>query len=609
MKKSIALLAFAAFSTNLQAQYMIVGKDSISLANFKKEYKYGLENIGVEKTIKSTEDFLLLQQFAAEKKADTTAAFREKMGDREMELRKEFFFPKEIIDPILQDFIKDNQIEKKVQIFMVKRDPADTTDYQKVYEEVKAGKITMEDAITKYAKTETTAVFVKPGAIDNSLYQELKTLGDNAYTKLHKTAGFVSFAKVLASRPTLGYLVFGTISYPKDDNADAMKTKIYTDLKSGKTFPEVAKLYGANEHEKNNGGVVIGSPTLPDEVYAQLKNQKAGFYTPEPLLFGENYFIFNIYNVEPYAINPKNRDFFLREMNNTLYSELVQDKMVAFLKKDPSYKEFPDFATVKKSYAVFNTAKDDAVLYQYKGYKTTVADIRKLVGEKKDEVSKLTPALWSEALGGVQQQDLMRFYSQEFTNQKAIKTELKEFQKGLFSDYVFSKYISDEIAKNPQWLTDYYNQHKTDFVWGNRAEGRVAIIADDKLVPEISKSMKDPKKWEELNKKYYGKLNDQKQILVHFEKGEMAENADVFTKYKVPFKTGVHQTKMEARELVIAIDKILPPTTMTQEEAAEMLKDAVTEQKLREIIATQKAKTTITIQPAFVTDLEKNFKK
>jgi peptidyl-prolyl cis-trans isomerase SurA len=66
---------------------------------------------------------------------------------------------------------------------------------------------------------------------------------------------------------------------------------------------------------------------------------------------------------------------------------------------------------------------------------------------------------------------------------------------------------------------------------------------------------------------------------------------------------------MGERFLVIAIDKILPPSQMTQEEASELLKDAVTEQKLRETIAAQKAKTKIIIQPEFMKDLEKNFKK
>lgn len=609
MKKIVAFMMLAGLGNTLSAQYMIIGKDSISLADFKKEYQYGLQNAGITKTIKATEDFILLQQFAAQKMVDTTASFREKMMDKEGELRSKFFYPKNVVDPVLSQYLKDSQTEKLVQIFMVQKAEGDKNNYQQIYDDVKSGKMTMEDAISKYTKNGPKGIYIKPGSVDNSLYSEIKVLPNNSLTKLQNTPNYVAFAKVQNSRPSLGYMIFGTISYPKNAESEAMKTKIYTDLKAGKSFQEVAKLYGANEHEKENGGVVMGSPTLPDDVYEAFKGKKSGYYLPEPILFGENYFVFNLYNVEPYILTDKNREFFLKDMNSALYGENLQEKMLAFVKSDPSYKEFPEFQNVKKSYQAFNAAKDNTVLYQYKKYKTTVGDLKKLIADKKSEAEKLTPDLWAEALKGVNNQDVMRFYSEDFTNQKEIKKELTDFRKGLFSDYIFSKYLNEEIAKHPEWLTEYYNKNKAKYFWGNRAEGRVAIIADEKLNSAIQKEIKNPKNWENLKAKYYGKLNDKKQILVHFEKGEMSEDADVFTKYKVPFKTGVHQTKMEERSLVIAIDQILPPTPMTQEEAKELLKDAVTEVKLSEIIAQQKANTNIVIQPEFMKDLEKNFKK
>ena len=602
-------MMLAGLGNTLSAQYMIIGKDSISLTDFKKEYQYGLQNAGITKTIKATEDFILLQQFAAQKMVDTTASFREKMMDKEGELRSKFFYPKNVVDPVLNQYLKDSQTEKLVQIFMVQKAEGDKNNYQQIYDDVKSGKMTMEDAISKYTKNGPKGIYIKPGSVDNSLYSEIKVLPNNSLTKLQNTPNYVAFAKVQSSRPSLGYMIFGTISYPKNAESEAMKTKIYTDLKAGKSFQEVAKLYGATEHEKENGGVVMGSPTLPDDVYEAFKGKKSGYYLPEPILFGENYFVFNLYNVEPYILTDKNREFFLKDMNSALYGENLQEKMLAFVKSDPSYKEFPEFQNVKKSYQAFNAAKDNTVLYQYKKYKTTVGDLKKLIADKKSEAEKLTPELWAEALKGVNDQDVMRFYSEDFTNQKEIKKELTDFRKGLFSDYIFSKYLNEEIAKHPEWLTEYYNKNKAKYFWGNRAEGRVAIIADEKLNSEIQKEIKNPKNWENLKAKYYGKLNDKKQILVHFEKGEMSEDADVFTKYKVPFKTGVHQTKMEERSLVIAIDQILPPTQMTQEEAKELLKDAVTEAKLSEIIAQQKANTNIVIQPEFMKDLEKNFKK
>ena len=609
MKKLFAIVLMVGLANTISAQYMIIGKDSISLSDFKTEYQYGLQNSGVEKTIKTTQEFILFQQFAEQKKADTTLAFREKMSEKENELRSKFFYPKQVIDPVLNDYMKDSQTEKEIQVFMVQKAEGDTNNYMQIYNDVKSGKITMEDAITKYTKGSAKSIYVKPGSIDTNMYAELKSLPNNAYTSLADTSTNFAFTKVLNSRPSLGYMIFGTISYPKDDNAEGIKTKIYADLKAGKTFQEVAKLYGANDHEKNNGGVVMGSPTLPNEIYELFKGKKAGYYTPEPILFGENYFVFNIYNVEPYTLTEQNREFFLRDMNSGLYGEKLQDKMIAYLKADAAYKEFPAFQNVKKSYQIFNQTADDAVLYQYKNHKTTVGDLKKIIGDKKAEAEKLTPAFWGDAISGVNRQDLVSFYNAEFTNQKDIKKELNQFKKGLFSDYIYSQYLTQELAKHPEWLTAHYNKNKSKYMWENRADGRVAIIADEKLNKEIEKSIKDPKDWEALKTKYYGKLNDKKQVLVHFEKGEMSEDADVFTKYKVPFKTGVHQTKMEERSLVIAIDKILPPTQMTQAEAADLLRDAVTEEKLQEIIAQQKAQTKIIIQPEFLKDLEKNFKK
>lgn len=609
MKKLFVLTALVSLSITLQAQYFIIGKDSIALADFKKEYQYGLQNNGITKTLQSTEDFILLQQFAAGRRIDTAASFREKMMTREGELREKFYYPKSVVDPVLNAYIKDNLTEKEVQIFLVPKTADDKNNYRQIYADVVAGKVTMEEALTKYTKGSPNPVYIKPGSIDNELYNELKVLPNNSYTQLLDLPGYVAFAKVLNSRLSLGYMIFGTLSFPKDENSEATKTKIYTDLKAGKTFQEVAKLYGANDHEKEKGGVVMGSPTLPSEVYAAFKGQKSGFYTSEPLLFGDKYFVFNIYNVEPYALTDQSRDFFLKDMTASLYGENLQNKMLAYLKSDPTYKEFPEYQQAKKSYQAFAAVQDNTTLYAYKNRKVTVGDIKTLIGDKKSDVEKLTPALWGEALGSVNSGHLLTYYSEDFAQQPNIKKELTDFRKVLYSDYVFSKYINEEIAKHPEWLSDYYNKNKSKFMWGNRADGRVAIISDDKLTKEIVKDIKNPKNWETLTAKYYGKLNDKKQILVHFEKGEMSEDADVFNKYKVPFKTGFHQTKMEQRTLVIAIDKMLSPTQMTQEESAELLKDAVTEQKLREIITEQKAKTQITVQPAFRADLEKNFKK
>ena len=69
--------------------------------------------------------------------------------------------------------------------------------------------------------------------------------------------------------------------------------KIYKELEAGKKFQAVVKEFGSTDEEKNSGGAVMGSPILPDEVYEAFKGQKKDFYTKQPILFNDKYFIFN----------------------------------------------------------------------------------------------------------------------------------------------------------------------------------------------------------------------------------------------------------------------------------------------------------------------------
>ncbi len=597
-------LAQLAFS-----QYMIVGKDSIALEDFKKENKYGLENVGIEKTLSSTQDFLLLQQFAAEKKADTMTYFRMRLADREGELREQKFYDPKLMDNLTTEFVNNNQVERNVQIFFVEKKSGDTTDYQKIYNDVISGKLSMEDAMKNAGMAETKAVYIKPGVLDDKMYSELVNLQNGGYTKLLNNSGFASFAKLISTRPSLGYIIFGTLSYPNDANATKMKTDIETAFKSGKKYQEVAALYGSTETEKKNGGLVMGSPSLPDEVYNALKG-KTKDYNTAPIVFGDKYFIFHVYDILPYQMTEKNKSFFQKEMLNTNYAEKLQEKTIAGLKKNGSYFESPDYEKIKSSFAAFSSfTNDNAVLYRYGKHQFTYGELKKELAGRMTDLQEIPNDQWNELMKYRNGKFVMQAYSDDFSLRPEIKKELEAFSKNLYSEYIFSEYLKKEVENNPKWLTDYFEANKSKYIWDERASGRVAILSDAKMKSEIEKEIKNPKNWEELKKKYYGKLDSKNQILVHLEEGKMDKNADVFSVNKVPFKPGTYSTIIGDRTLVIAIDEIVKPTQMTFDEAKETIVDAVTEQKLQQTIEQQRAKTKIVVDSVFLKDLEKNFKK
>ena len=606
MKIKLTVLLFLAF-LSYKSQYLIIGKDSVSVQKFREENKYGLETAGINSSIKTYTDFKVLQQFAIDKKADTLSYFKAKMAEKNQQLREESFYPKPILQSALNEYLSANLVENKIQVFYVQKTENDTNDYKKIYEEVKNGTLKIEDAILKYSKLKAEPFFVKAGTVDIELEKELQSLQSGNYTKLINTPTLAAFAKLVERRPSLGYIIFGTISYPKSD-AEKMKTQIFEALKSGKNFEEVAKLYGSTDTEKNNAGIVMGSPVLPDEVYAAFKSKKEGEYT-EPVLLGDKYFVFNIYSLIPYQNSEKHNKMFVKEMMSSQYSDVAYDKLVNSIVKSSKYKETPDFEKVKKSYQDFlNFKNDKAVLYQFGKTNFTFESLKKVIAENFKNADKLPADQWKYFVESKRNSDVFAAYSKDFSELPEIKSEMNKLKQNLLADYIFSYYIENELKK-PEILDEYYQKHKDKYVLESRADGRVAILTDLSVEKDITKEIENPKNWENLNKKYYGKLDGTQQLQVHFEEGEMSENADVFKIYKVPFQKGVHKVKMDKRLLIIAIDEILPPSQMSRQDAEQQLKTEVTEEILTKTIQEQRNKTKITLEPAFMADLEKNFKK
>ena len=611
MKKIFFPVLLAVATQNLFSQYLIVGKDSISVKDYIRDNKYGLENSGTEKSVNATIDFLLLQQLAKEKKADTLNFFVNTVNQRLSEIREQKFYPKSVIDPLLTDFVASNQKEVQVLLFIKEKNADDKTDYKSLYNQVKTGKMTMEDFLAKNSAPETSkAFYVKPGMLDYELYQQVKNTPVNSYTSFIDKGNVVGFAKVVNTRPSLGYMIFGTLAIPKDDNYEATKSKIYKELESGKKFQAVVKDFGASEEEKNSGGAVMGSPILPDEVYNALKGQTKDFYTKEPILFNDKYFIFNIYSIEPYMLTDANRRFFQKELLATSYGDEAAKRLVRWLKTQEKFVETADFAEIKKSYQSYlNVKNPKAVLFSYGANKVTYEDLKKAIDSQYKNLEQIPTTQWSDLLNFQADQYIIGVYAKNFQNLPDVKPELNELKKNLFSEYIFSEYLKDELKNNPQLFTDYYNENKSKFIWEKRAESRAVVISNPALVKEIEKEVKDPKKWDALKEKYKNKVNDKNQVLVHFEQGKIQESADIFKKYNVPFKKGVFLTKIADRDVVVAIDDLLPEQQMTLEESKEDMNDAVTEKLLQKTIAAQRAKTKVEIQPAFMAELNKNFKK
>lgn len=614
--KNKLLIPIAALMLQMTfAQSITVGKSQISLPQFKTDYATGLKNLGVKSTVDSYINFKLIQDFAQAQRADTTKYFQMSINQQINELKKDGYYPKDLEDQFLNSYLQANQKEYQVQVFFLPKAEQKKIDYLKIYNDVKRGAMTMGDAIKKNTKGNPDATYVKAGELFYDLDQQIQKLPLGGYSTFIDNGQYISFVKKTGERPTLGYIIFGTISYPNDANAPSIKENIYKQLNDKVPFQTVAAKYGSTDNERKNGGAVMGSPILPEAVYDQLKGLKSGEFAKEPVLLndGKTWFIFNIYNIKPYAATtPQDREFFLTDMMNSPYGEKFYNEFINRMKSNADFKQTPLFEKVRNSYANFTKESNpNDLLFFYGPNRFTVGDLKQVVEGKEDKAAKLTSEQWKQLVDGLQNNFLVQQYNYQFEQRPEIKSKIDEIKKNLYSDYFYSQYISKEVENDPKLLADYYNAHKDQFVNEAAARGRVIIPSNEDDVRMFTRAIKKASDWDALKKEYKDKLDSQKQPVVKFNEGDMVKSAEVFTKYGVPFKTGVYTTKIGGRTLIIANDQIIPQSQMSLEDAKKYggLIDDVKSELIQKVIAEQRGKTHVTVDPQFIADLEKDFKK
>ena len=85
--------------------------------------------------------------------------------------------------------------------------------------------MTMDQAIQTEAKGDAKPLYIKAGVLSAELEADVQKLSIGGYSKLIDTPDNVMFVKVVGERPSLGYLIFGTLSYPNDANSEKAKLK------------------------------------------------------------------------------------------------------------------------------------------------------------------------------------------------------------------------------------------------------------------------------------------------------------------------------------------------------------------------------------------------
>jgi peptidyl-prolyl cis-trans isomerase SurA len=407
--------------------------------------------------------------------------------------------------------------------------------------------------------------------------------------------------KVSDKRPSQGEMLTAHImvKFPKEigeKDKGNLKTKIdeiYTKLKAGEKFEDLARQFSDDKPSAEKGGQLqwFGSSRMPIEfenAAFALKNN--GDYS-EP--FATNYGWHIVKRLDKKGLAP------FEEMKGDLKQRIGKDSrtqagresLIAKIKKENNFKENP--AALKEFLKVIDTTV-------YQG-KWEAKKAEKLGKKELFRLSTKDKANNKETLIMFGQDDFARYIEshqtarpkmdnnmflqqsyRSFVEETIINYEdesleakypefrnlLKEYRDGILLFDLTDQKVWSKAVKDTSGLREYYEKNKNNFLWDERAEVTMYNCANDKVAKEVRAMLKKNKTEKEITET----VNKTSQLNVSVEnitylKGEN-KNVDA------NWKQGVVATDIKDKDnkvTVLVVNKVMGKTPKTIAEAKGMI--------------------------------------
>ena len=385
--------------------------------------------------------------------------------------------------------------------------------------------------------------------------------------------------KIYDKRPNTGEILAAHIMIKLGKDAkhdDSLKAKqkideVYTKLKAGEKFADLAKNYSDDKQTSANGGELnwFYERKFPIEVFAKqaFALQKNGDYSqPFQTKFGWHIVMRKDRRTVPAFEAMKT------ELKNKVAKDSrsyqSKESFVAKLKKDYNFKEVPK-------------AKDAM---------DKVIDSTYFQGNwKADKADKLTSDLFTLADKKYSQKDFAKYLESHQTRRAksdvkmAINTQYKnfvdesliayeetqldrkypeyhnlmqEYRDGILLFDLTDKKVWSKAVKDSTGLEKFYEANKNNYLWDERADVSTYKCANETIAKEVRKMLSSKKTEKEITEK----LNKKSALDVSVENVTYlkGENKDVDANWKQGIAPDVKQA--DGKINVIVVNKVMPKT-------------------------------------------------
>ena len=398
-------------------------------------------------------------------------------------------------------------------------------------------------------------------------------------SKIVRTRFGYHILKVYDKRANTGEILTAHIMIKLAKDAkhdDSLKAKqkideVYTKLKAGEKFADLAKNYSDDKQTSGNGGELnwFFERKFPIESFAKtaFALQKNGDYS-QPFLTKFGWHIVMRKDRRTVPAFEAMKTELKNKVAKDSRSYQSKESFIAKLKKDYNFKEVPkakdamdkviDTTYFQGTWKADKADKLTGDLFALADKKYTQKDFAKYLESHqtrrpKSDVKMVINAQYKnfvdESLIGYEETQLDRKYP-EYHNL------MQEYRDGILLFDLTDKKVWSKAVKDSAGLEKFYESNKNNYLWGERADVSTYKCANETIAKEVRKMLNSKKTEKEITEK----MNKKSALDVSVENVTYlkGENKDVDANWKQGIAPEVKQA--DGKVNVIVVNKVMPKT-------------------------------------------------
>jgi len=532
---------------------------------------------------------------------DTAKAINEELNTYRKQLAKSYLFVKEVTDKLIEEAYNRMKQEVNVSHIFVKvpnwENPNDTMaaykKSQEAYRSLQRGQ-SFEKVVNEYSEDEGTK---ENGGNLGFYFTALQTFYPfetaayntpvGQYTQPVKTRVGYHLITVNDKRLSQGKIKVAHVlvkvgpgaSPEQEAQAREQIENAYEELQSGAAFSEVVQKYSEDKFSVKNDGQLPEFGTgrmLPEFEEAAFELEKDGAYS-KPVRTNKGWHIIQRISKSGLAPPADLREQLKKRIERDTRFEKAKQALVARIKTEYGFEENP---AAKKEIL---EAREPLASGELEEPEKTDERFDKTLFELQE--AKRTQQDFVDYVQGIRQKkrgskalNLLQTYYRQFVQQTLLDYEeahleekypdfkalMKEYRDGILLFELTDKKVWSKAIEDTAGLRKFHEQHKTDYMWGERVDAVIYTVKDADMAAKVKKKAK--KKSPEYISEKFNTEEHPDMVVVETGKFEKGQNTIID---EVKWKEGLSKdiANPDGSVTFVKIEKVLDPEPKTLEEA------------------------------------------